>query len=144
MVVDNQKYITPKKSIFNRIIGNSFELEFANFLDSSCPDIISFAKNGYNINFKMEYQREDGNIHDYYPDFIVKQDERDVYIVETKGREDFDDRRKIERLKIWCADVNTDQDRFVYHPVYVKQEEWDKYKGDIKTFGDVIKVFRVK
>ncbi len=24
MVVDNQKYITPKKSVFNRIIGNSF------------------------------------------------------------------------------------------------------------------------
>lgn len=142
MVFNNQKYITPKKSVFNRIIGNSFELEFANFLDN-CPDIISFAKNSYNIKFKMEYQGEDGNIHDYYPDFIVKQDQRNIYIVETKGREDFDDRRKIERLKIWCTDVNTNQDKFVYYPVYVKQEEWEKYKGDIRTFGDVIKVFKL-
>jgi len=142
MVFNNQKYITPKKSVFNRTIGNPFELEFANFLDN-CPDIISFAKNNYNIKFKMEYQGEDGNIHDYYPDFIVKQDEQNIYIVETKGREDFDDRRKIERLKIWCADVNTDQDKFVYYPVYVKQEEWDKYKDNIKTFEDVVKVFKV-
>lgn len=142
MVVNNQKYITPKKSVFNRIIGNPFELEFANFLDN-CPNIISFAKNGYNIKFKMEYQGEDGNIHDYYPDFIVKQDERNIYIMETKGREDFDDRRKIERLKIWCADVNANQDRFVYHPVYVKQEEWEKYRKDIKAFKDVIKVFKL-
>ena len=141
MVVNNQEYITPKKSVFNRIIGNLFELEFANFLDN-CPDIISFAKNGSNIKFKMEYQREDGNIHDYYPDFIVKQDKRNIYIVETKGREDFDDRRKIERLKIWCADVNTNQDRSVYYPVYVRQEEWEKYRKDIKVFKDVIKVFK--
>jgi len=142
MVVDNRKYITPKKSVFNRIIGNAFELEFANFLDN-CPDIISFAKNGENIKFKMEYQGEDGNIHDYYPDFIVKQDEQNIYIIETKGREDFDDRRKIERLKIWCQDVNANQSQFVYHPVYVKQEEWEKYKTDIKIFGDVIKVFKL-
>jgi len=143
MVFNNQKYITPKKSVFNRIIGDSpFELEFANFLDD-CNDIISFAKNSYNIKFKMEYQGEDGNIHDYYPDFIVKQDQRNIYIVETKGREDLDDRRKIERLRVWCSDVNTSQGGFVYYPVYVKQEEWDKYKDGIRVFEDVIKIFKV-
>ncbi|MDD5530312.1 MAG: DEAD/DEAH box helicase family protein [bacterium] len=146
IVVTNQKYITPRKSIFNRIIGNSFELEFANFLDN-CVDIISFAKlgdsaSGDNIKFKMEYQGEDGNIHPYYPDFIVKRDERNIFIVETKGREDLDDRRKIERLKIWCADVNANQGEFIYYPVYVKQEEWDKYRIDIKTFENVTKLFK--
>jgi len=140
MVFNNQNYITPKKSVFNRVIGNAFELEFANFLDN-CPDIISFAANSYNVKFKMEYQGEDGNIHDYSPDFIVKQDDRNIYIVETKGREDFDDRRKIERLKTWCVDVNANQDKFFYHPIYIRQEEWDKYKDNIRTFGDVIKVF---
>ena len=140
MVFNNHEYITPKRSIFNRVTGNTFELEFANFLDNS-SDIISFARNDYNVKFKMEYQGEDGNIHDYYPDFIVKQDERKIYIVETKGREDFDDRRKFERLKIWCQDVKANQDKFVYYPVYVKQEEWEKYKNDIKTFRDMIKIF---
>ena len=142
MVFNNQEYTTPKKSIFNRIIGNTFELEFANFLDA-CSDIISFAKNGYNIKFKMEYQGEDGNIHDFYPDFIVKQDDSNIYIVETKGREDLDDKRKIERLKIWCQDVNANQGEFVYHPVYVKQEEWEKYRNDIKVFGDAVKIFKL-
>jgi len=64
-------------------------------------------------------------------------------IVETKGRENYDDRKKIKRLKIWCANVNANQDRFVYLPVYVKQEKWDKYKDDIKTFEDAIKIFKV-
>jgi len=32
----------------------------------------------------------------------------------------------------------------LFQTAYEKQEEWDKYKDDIKTFGDVIKVFRLK
>ena len=144
MAFNNQQYITPKKSVFNKMIGDSvFELEFANFLDN-CPDIISFAKNSYNIHYKMEYQGDDGNIHDYYPDFIVKKDEKNIHIVETKGREDVDDRKKIERLKVWCKDVNTIQNIFVYQPVYIKQEEWNKYRKDVKTFEDAIKAFKFK
>jgi type III restriction enzyme len=92
----------------------------------------------------MEYQGDDGNIHDYYPDFIVKKDERNIYIVETKGREDVDDRKKIERLKVWCKDVNTIQNIFVYQPVYIKQEEWNEYRKDVKIFEDVIKTFKFK
>jgi type III restriction enzyme len=126
------------------VIGDSvFELEFANFLDN-CPDIISFAKNSYNVHYKMEYQGDDGNIHDYYPDFIVKQDDKNTYIVEIKGREDIDDRKKIERLKIWCKDVNSIQNKFTFLPIYIKQEEWDNYLNDIKTFKDVIKTFKFK
>jgi len=144
MAFNNNQYITPKKSVFNKVIGDSvFELEFANFLDN-CPDIISFAKNSYNVHYKMEYQGDDGNIHDYYPDFIIKKDEKNIYILETKGREDLDDRKKIERLKIWCKDVNAIQNIFIYRPIYVKQEEWDKYQKDIKIFEDIIKIFKIK
>jgi len=32
----------------------------------------------------------------------------------------------------------------LFQTAYEKQKEWDKYKDDIKTFGDVIKVFRLK
>ena len=144
MVFKNQKCITSKKSIFNKIIGDSdFELEFAKYLDN-CDDIISFIKNIYNIHFKMEYQGEDGNIHDYYPDFIVKKDERTIFIIETKGREDLDDIRKIKRLKIWCDDVNKSRENFTYIPLYVKQEKWNKYKKDIKSFEDIIKLNSIK
>jgi len=69
LVVDNQSYLVPKKSVFNKIIGDSrFELEFAAFLED-CPDIISFAKIYYSLGFKIEYQGEDGNIHDFFQTF---------------------------------------------------------------------------
>ena len=143
MVFDNQEFLTPKKSVFNKTIGDSsFELEFANFLDDS-PDIISFAKNTDNVHFKMEYQGTDGNIHDYHPDFLVKENDKNVYIVETKGREDLDSVRKIERLKTWCQDVNSSQHRFTYHPVLVKQENWIGSRDHIRNFKDVLALFKV-
>jgi len=143
-VFSRQEYLSPEKSVFNKIVGDSnFELEMATFLDN-VTDIISFAKNTYNIHFKIEYVGEDGNIHPYYPDFLVKKDNRSIYVVETKGREGLDDRRKIDQLIIWCQDANLNQDNFKYYPVYIKQEEWEKYKKDIKKFEDIINTFLVK
>jgi type III restriction enzyme len=87
LVVDNQRYLVPQKSVFNKIIGDSqFELEFAAFLEN-CPDIVSFAKNYQSLGFKIEYQGEDGNIHEFFPDFLIKKTESEIFIAETKGRE---------------------------------------------------------
>ena len=71
-VVKNQGYMMPKKSVFNRIIGDSrFELKFADFLEQ-CSDVVSYAKNYLAVNFKLDYVKADGDISNYYPDFIVK------------------------------------------------------------------------
>ena len=75
---------------------SSFELDFARFLDA-CPDILSFVKNSQSTAFRIEYQSADGGIANYYPDFIVKRTEAEIWIVETKGREDLDDPRKVRR-----------------------------------------------
>ncbi|MBC8415490.1 MAG: DEAD/DEAH box helicase family protein [Candidatus Cloacimonetes bacterium] len=140
-IYNNQDYLTPKKSILNKIVGDSkFELEFAAFLDE-CNDIISFIKNILSVHFKIEYQNEEGNISNYYPDFVVKKDDKTIYVIETKGREDLEDIRKINRLKIWCNDVNKYKTKYKYYPVYVKQKEWDKYKKDIKNFADIVELF---
>jgi type III restriction enzyme len=97
-VVKEKPYTTPKKSVFNRIIGDShFELEFANFLEG-CEDIISYVKNYYAVHFKIDYQDTNGDIKDYYPDFIVKRNEKEIYIIETKGLEDLNVPLKLERL----------------------------------------------
>jgi type III restriction enzyme len=141
LVADNQPYLVPKKSVFNKIIGDSrFELEFAAFLED-CPDIVSFAKNYQSLGFKIEYQGEDGNIHDFTPDFLIKKSENEIYIAETKGREDLDDVRKIKRLQVWCNDVNAVQNERRYTPLYVKQELWEKHKKDLKTFKNVVESF---
>lgn len=147
-VAENQAFIIPKKSVFNKIIGdNPFELELASYLKSRFDDVVSYAKNTMGeggVNFKMEYQAEDGNIREYYPDFFVKTGNNTFYILETKGREDLDDVRKIKRLAVWCNDINTVQHEHTYTPVYIKQEKWDDVKKDLKSFDDVCKLFEVK
>jgi type III restriction enzyme len=127
-VVTDKKYLLPKKSVFNKIVGDSdFELEFADFLEGA-DDVLSFAKNYYEIHFKIDYKNASGAISSYYPDFFVKTDSKTIYIVETKGREDLDDVEKIKRLEQWCEDASKRQKKIAYKMLYVKQEEWDKYK----------------
>jgi type III restriction enzyme len=137
-VVNDRAYLVPKKSVFNRIVGDSqFELEFADFLERIGDDeVVSFAKNYYEVHFKIDYKNADGTIANYYPDFFVKTDDKTVYIVETKGREDLDDPLKITRLAQWCDDANARQKKISYKMLYVKQEEWDKYKP--KTWKDIL------
>lgn len=139
-VSDKNEYITPKKSVFNKIVGDShLELVFGKFLDD-CEDVISFAKNYYEVQFRIDYKNADGSIAYYYPDFFVKLSEEKIYIVETKGREDLDDPKKIARLAQWCVDANALQKKVRYEMLYVTQEEWEKYRP--KTFAECIQAFR--
>lgn len=124
----SQDYVAAKKTIFNKVIGDShFELEFAGFLDD-CGDIISFVKNDRQMNPSLfiEYQNVDGSISNYFPDFIVKQTPKEIWIVETKGREDLDDPRKWERLKDWVADATARGGGVAYKAMFVREEEWQK------------------
>lgn len=146
-IAPNQSFLMPKKSVFNKIIAdNQFELEFAAALENRFADVTAFAKNTMGeggVNFKIEYQAENGNIREYFPDFFVKTAENTFFVVETKGREDDDDKRKIQRLATWCADVNAAQAAYTYTPVYVKQELWEERGKDCKSFADVLKIFAV-
>lgn len=138
-VVKDQSYIIPKKSPFNKIIGDShFELEFANFLDG-CEEVVSFIKNYFAVHFKIDYKNASGEISNYYPDFVVKTSETDIYIIETKGREDLDDPLKIERLKQWCDDINVAQPDVTYNWVFVPQEDFETYSP--KTFSALVEGF---
>jgi type III restriction enzyme len=141
-VVTDKRYLLPKKSVFNKIVGDSdFELEFADFLEGA-DDVLSFAKNYYEIHFKIDYKNASGAISSYYPDFFVKTDNKTIYIVETKGREDLDDIEKIKRLKQWCEDASERQKKITYKMLYIKQEEWDKDR--FKNFDEVVRVFGKK
>ena len=62
---------------------------FARFLDD-CDDVVSYAKNYFAVNFKLDYVNADGDISNYYPDFLVKLSDKRIFIVETKGQEDLD------------------------------------------------------
>jgi len=143
IVVKNQGFIKAKKSVFNKVIAdNDFELDVAGFLEDA--EIISFAKNFLQLNFKIEYQGADGNIHDFHPDFIVKKTEKEIFIIETKGREDLDDIRKIKRLVVWCSDVNNEQNEVKYTPLYIEEDIWKRERTAIKTFEQLVKLFTIK
>ena len=135
-MAQQQESLIPKKSVFNRIIGDShFELEFAAFLEE-CTDVLAYAKNYLAINFKLDYVNRDGNISHYYPDFIVKLPKNRVVIVETKGNADLDTPLKMERLRQWCEDVNKARNEVKYECLYVEQEEFEKYGA--KNFEELL------
>ncbi len=139
-VVKNQQYLLPKKSVFNRIIGDSgFELQFARFLED-CADVASYAKNYLAVRFKLDYVNASGGIADYYPDFIVKTSNGNVSIIETKGREDLDVPLKMARLREWCADMNRIQSVARYDFVYVDQESFERYRPN--SFETCVRSFR--
>ncbi len=127
-VVKRQGFIVPQKSVFNKIIGDgSLELRFAEFLEK-CGDIISYAKNYFAVGFRLDYVNARGDATHYFPDFLVKKSPGEIYIVETKGREELDVPRKMERLKQWCRDVNLAQSAVAFHFVYVDQNSFDQYR----------------
>ena len=127
-VAKDQGYLIPKKSVFNRIIGDSkLELRFADFLEN-CRDVVSYAKNYMAVHFKLDYVNAVGDISNYYPDFMVKLSEKRIVIVETKGQGDLDVPLKMARLRQWCEDINRIQVDVEYDFVYVDEESFEKYR----------------
>ncbi len=139
-VVKEQGYLIPQRSIFNKIIGDShLELRFAAFLEQ-CPDVITYAKNYLAVHFSLDYIKADGNISNYYPDFIVKTSPNQLWIIETKGLEDLDVPLKMERLKQWCHDINTAQQNHHFDYVFVDESDFESYKPD--SFSGLVTMFR--
>jgi len=124
-VTNNRPNVKLRKTVFSRVVGDSrFELAFAAWLDQ-CTDIVSFAKNDAHIRFHIEYVKADGDIGNYRPDFIVKEDASRVWIVETKGREDVNVLPKWERLEQWCADATAADSGHIYQALYVEQDAFE-------------------
>ena len=134
-----QDYLVPKKSIFNKIIGDSkYELIFARFLEE-CNDVISYAKNYPAMNFKLDYVKSDGDISNYRPDFFVKLADKRTVIVETKGLVDVDVSFKMKRLRQWCEDIKQVQTNVIYDFVYVDEANFEKLKPT--TFQKILDCF---
>lgn len=141
-VVNDKSFLIPQKSVFNKIVGDSnFELEFSAFLEK-CDDVVSFAKNFQNKEanaLRIEYKNSEGFIATYYPDFFVNIGDKEIYIIETKGREEEDDKLKFERLQKWCVDVNERQSKATYKALYIKQEHFEK--DGAKSFNDLVQLY---
>ena len=139
-VVRRQECVIPQKSVFNRIIGDSaLELRFAEWLER-CDDIVSYAKNYYAVGFRLDYVNARGELANYFADFIVKKSEQEIFVIETKGREELDLPQKMARLGQWCADVNQAQSAAAYRFVYVDEVGFDRYRP--KSFAGLVDGFQ--
>lgn len=129
---EHRPYLTAKKSIFSKIVGEphsgGFELRFAKFLDDA-PDVAAFAKNYLAVGFKVDYVKADGDLSTYTPDFIIRTTDGTVWIVETKGREELDLPQKMARLRQWCEDATNaskSDSGPSYRFVYVDQKGFEQ------------------
>ena len=76
--------------------------------------MVSYAKNYLAVHFKLDYVNVDGDISNYYPDFLVKLTDGRIVVVETKGQEDLDVPLKVQRIRQWCEDINGMQSDVTY------------------------------
>lgn len=141
-LVKNSKFLKPKKSLFNRIVGDSdFELKFSSFLDNSM-DVKSFIKCFKQINFKVDYINSEGNPSVYYPDFIVKLNDGSYVVIETKGDIYVDDdvKLKMNRLKKWCKDASSLTGQ-KWSSLYILQSKWERLSEIPTSFNTLTQIF---
>ena len=130
---ENRPFLAASKSIFNRIVGEpnagGFELSFAAFLQGA-EDVAAFAKNYLAVGFKLDYVKANGDLSTYTPDFLVKTTDGQIWIIETKGREELDLPQKMTRLRQWCEDATTaskEESGVTYRFLYVDQEGFQQH-----------------
>jgi len=133
-----------RKCVFNLVpCDNDFEYAFARFLESA-KDVEAFSKIPQQFGFSIEYTDNNANLRYYYPDFVVKTESDEMWLVETKGQESLEVAFKDRAAQMWCenATILTDQQ---WRYVKVPQKEYLKLQpvefSDLLTFVDSIQPF---
>lgn len=131
-----------ERSLLNLVAGdNPFEQAFAQLLDRA-SDVQAFYKNSEATGFMLEYQSAGGGIiRDYRPDFVARDTDGLIWIIETKGREDVQDARKWERLKLWCEDATVQDAPNRYRALFVRQEDWEALRNPVQSLGEALAAF---
>lgn len=112
------------KTIFNYVAcDNEFERAFAQFLHNA-DDVISFAKLPQQFGFCIQYTDTRANIRHYYPDFVVKINDTEYWIVETKGREDVEVILKDQAAHNWCNNA-TQLSEATWRYLKVQQKDFE-------------------
>ncbi len=128
-----------RKCIFNYVpCDNDFENEFARFLDAA-KDVVAFSKLPQQFGFSIEYTDNNANLRYYYPDFVVKTETGQMWLVETKGQESVEVAFKDRAARLWCENASMlTGERWSY--VKVPQKEYNRLQPvefcDLLAFVD--------
>lgn len=133
----SRSVLEARKCVFNLVpCDNDFEYEFAKFLENA-KDVVAFAKLPQQFGFSIEYTDNNANLRYYYPDFVVKTETSEMWLVETKGQESVEVAFKDRAAQLWCENATQltgEQWRYVKVP----QKEYQKLQPvefyDLLTF----------
>lgn len=121
----SRQVLEARKCILNLVpCDNEFEYTFAKFLESA-KDVVAFCKLPLQFGFSIEYTDNNANLRYYYPDFVVKTELDEMWLVETKGQESIEVQYKDRAATLWCENATTltgQQWRYVKVP----QKEYEK------------------
>ena len=123
------------KCVLNYVpCDNDFEFEFARFLDNA-KDVEAFSKLPPQFGFSIEYTDNNANLRYYYPDFVVKTETAEMWLVETKGQESVEVAFKDRAARLWCENASMlTSERWSY--IKVQQKEY--YRLQPVEFYDLL------
>src|SRR6266487_6569277 len=131
----SRSVLEARKCVFNLVpCDNDFEYEFAKFLESA-KDVVAFSKLPQQFGFSIEYTDNNANLRYYYPDFVVKTETSEMWLVETKGQESLEVAFKDRAAKMWCENAT----KLTSEPwCYVKVPQKEYYKLQPVEFFDLL------
>ncbi len=116
--------LSAQRTMFNLVpCDNEFEQEFTGFLEIA-QDVAAFAKNAGPQKLMIDYLRPDGRRAFYVPDFFVRTQQGDYYLVELKGRQDELVPLKASAAVEWCKVASGERTRwrYLYVPYHLFQK----------------------
>nr|MBC7244610.1 DEAD/DEAH box helicase family protein [Chloroflexota bacterium] len=122
---DKRPALPAQRTMFNLVpCDNDFEQGFTDFLETA-QDVAAFAKNAGPQKLMIDYLRPDGQRALYVPDFFVRTQDGDHYLVELKGRQDEMVPLKASAAVEWCKVASGKQTRwhYLYVPYHLFQQE---------------------
>ena len=121
---DRRPALPARRTMFNLVpCDNDFEQAFTDFLDTA-RDVAAFAKNAGPQKLMIDYLKPDGQRAFYVPDFFVRTERGDHYLVELKGRQDNLVPLKASAAVEWCKTASRKDARwhYLYVPYHLFQQ----------------------
>jgi len=119
--------VPAKRTLFNLAPCNrDLEVAMCQFLDRA-PDVTAFCKNAGPQSLRVDYLSGNGQLALYTPDFLVRLNDGNYVLAETKGRVDKDVPLKARAAAEWCKAASKGKTKWAY--LYVPQQTFEAF-GD--------------
>jgi type III restriction enzyme len=120
--------IPARNTLFNLVPCNrELEVAMAKFADTA-TDVVAFCKNAGPQALRVDYLTDKSRLSLYTPDFIIRKDEGNYLLVETKGRVDKDVPLKAIAAVAWSNAATTKERKWEY--LYVPEGVFQEFTGE--------------